>query len=45
MALKAEIEELKQQKQNRKNTDAKTNEKTNSTSENYKTTQHSKAIE
>ena len=45
VALKAEIEELKQQKQNRKNTEAKTNEKTNSTSENYKTTQHSKAIE
>ena len=42
MALKAEIEELKQQKQNRSNTEAKTHKETNSSSENSKTTQHRK---
>ena len=44
MALKAEIEELKQQKQNRNNTQAKTHEKTNITSENSKITQRPKHV-
>ena len=43
-ALKAETEELKQQIQNRNNTEAKTHEKTNSTSENSKITQHPKNV-
>ena len=43
-ALKAEIEELKQ-KQNCKNTEAKTYEQPNSTSGNSKTTQHPKSVQ
>ena len=45
MALKAEIEKLKQQKQNRNNTEVKTHEKTNCTWENFKITQHPKNVE
>ena len=45
MALKAEIEELKQQKQNSKSTGAKTHEESNSTSENSKTTQYPKNVQ
>ena len=40
--LKGGIEELKQQKQNTNNAEVKTHEKTNSTSEKSKITQHSK---
>ena len=39
------IEELKQQKQNSKSTEAKTHEESNSTSENSKTTQHPKNVQ
>ena len=39
------IEELKQQKQNSKSTEAKTHEESNSTSENSKTTQHPKNLQ
>ena len=45
MALKAEIEELKEQKQNSKSTGAKTHEESNSTSENSKTTQYPKNVQ
>ena len=45
MALKAEIEELKQQKQKSNNTEAKTHEESSSTSENSKTTQHPKSVQ
>ena len=39
------IEELKQQKQNSKSTEAKTHEESNSTSENSKSTQYPKTIQ
>ena len=45
VAFKAEIEELKQQKQSRSNTEAKTHKETNSTSENSKTTQQPKNVQ
>ena len=45
MALKAEIEELKQQKQNTKSTEAKSHEESNSTLENSKITQHPKNVQ
>ena len=38
--LKADIEELKQQKQNRNNTGGKTKDETNNTSKNFKKLQH-----
>ena len=45
VALKTEIEEFKQQKQNSNNTEVKTHEESNSISENSKTTQHPKNVQ
>ena len=45
MALEAEIQELKQQKQNKNNIETKTYKESNSTSEDSATTKHPKNMQ